>query len=103
MEPARLGRLRRHLTKVTELNRETWKNIRAETDDEHEWLPNAKQQGVLGLPVRDNMIDAWLTMMAELEALLNGNRTLPKIYLSKTGQGLNLRKLLDEPPEKIRI
>ena len=45
---------------------------KAETDDDHEWLPNPKQKGALGLPVRDEMIDAWLAMMAELEVLLNG-------------------------------
>jgi hypothetical protein len=75
--PARLGRLRKHLLEVVKLNRETWRYIRAETDDDHEWLPNPKQKGVIGLPVRDEMIDAWLEMMGELEALLDGKTTLP--------------------------
>jgi hypothetical protein len=99
-EPARLGRFRKHFIKVAELNREIWKHIRAETDDDHEWLPNPRQKGVLGLPVRDEMIDAWLAMMAELEALLNGKRTLGS-GLEKNGKGLNLKTLLDDPPEKV--
>jgi uncharacterized protein (TIGR03000 family) len=101
-EPARLGQLRRHWIKVAELNRETWRYIRAETDDDHEWLPNPKQKGVLGLPVRDEMIDAWLAMMSELEALLDGKRTLPKDWNSygRNGKGLNLKILLDDPPKK---
>src|SRR5262249_14641758 len=74
-EPGRLSRFRKHLIKVAELNRETWKHIRAETDDDHEWLPNPKQKGVLGLPVQDRMIDAWLEMVAEVEALFEGKRT----------------------------
>jgi hypothetical protein len=100
-EPARLGRFRKHLIKVVVLNRETWRHIRAETDDDYEWLPNPKQKGVLGLPVRDEMIDAWLAMMGEFEALLNGQRTMPKDWgLGKNGKGLNLKVLFDDPPEK---
>lgn len=97
-EPARLGRFRRHLMKVADLNRETWKFIRAETDDDHEWLPNPRQKGVLGMPVRDDMVDAWLGMVAEFEALLDGKRTLGA---SKDGKGFNLKALLDDPPEKL--
>jgi hypothetical protein len=99
-EPARLGRFRKHLIQVAELNRETWKHIRAETDDDHEWLPNPKQKGVLGLPVRDEMVDAWLAMMAELEALLDGKRTFLQAFINKNGKGLNLKILFDDPPEK---
>jgi hypothetical protein len=103
-EPARLGKFRKHLLKVAELNRETWKHIRAEKDDDHEWLPNPKQTGVLGLPVRNEMIDGWLAMVAELEALLNGERTLTFDGLGKDfvkdGKGLNLKALLEDPPAK---
>lgn len=100
-EPARLSRFRKHLIKVAELNRETWRQIRAETDDDHEWLPNAKQKGVLGLPVRDEMVNAWLAMMTELEALLDGKRTFLQVFgINRNGKGLNLKSLLDDPPEK---
>jgi HEAT repeat protein len=99
-EPQRLGRFRKHLIKVAELNRETWKYIRAETDDDHEWLPNPKQKGVFGLPVRDERIDSWLWLMAELEALLDGKRTFQKAFLNKNEKGLNLKTLLDDPPDK---
>ena len=91
------------MIKVAELNRETWKHIRAETDDDHEWLPNPKQKGVLGLPVEGRMIDAWLAMMAEWEALLDGKRTLPLFLCEKDGKGLNLKKLLDDPPVKLGL
>jgi hypothetical protein len=99
-EPARLGRFRRHFIRVAELNRETWKYIRAETDDDHEWLPSPRQKGVLGLAVRDGMIDAWLALMAEMEALLDGRRTFLRVFIQKQGKGLNLKALLDDPPEK---
>jgi hypothetical protein len=96
-EPGRLGRFRRHLLKVCELNRETWEFIRAETDDDREWLPNAKQKGVLGLPVRDEMIDAWLEMVAEMEALLSGEKVFPGLF-APTLRGISLKAVLDDPP-----
>lgn len=100
-EPARLGRFRQHLLQVCALNHETWKFIRAEIDDDHEWLPNPKQRGVLGLPVRDDMINAWLRMIDELEALLNGKKLLPlNLFLDTGGKMLNVKVLLDDPPER---
>ena len=89
------------------MNRETWKHIRAETDDDHEWLPNPRQTGVLGLCVTDAMIDGWLAMMSELAALLDGKRTFTFALLGekpvKNGKGLNLKTLLDDRPEKFVV
>jgi hypothetical protein len=98
-EPRRLGRFRQHMLKVCDLNRETWRFVRAETDDDHEWLPNPRQKGVLRLPIRDEMIDAWLGMVGEVEGLLEGKTLVPVHLLWKTdGKGLDLKKLLDDPP-----
>ena len=100
-EPLRFNRFRLHLIAVTELNHETWRHIRMEEDDHFEWLPNPSQKGVLGLPVRDEMIDAWLAMMDEFKRLLEGQKTIPRIFnLDKDGKGLNIKILLSEPPEK---
>jgi hypothetical protein len=103
--PERLGSLRRHLVAVCRLNRETWKFIRDEPDNDHEWLPNANQKGVIGLPVTDERIDAWLKMMHELEDFLEGRKvldaTLIQFVLPNTpgGRGgLSLKELLDNPP-----
>ncbi len=103
--PARLGRFRKHLVKVAELNHETWKHIRAETDNDHEWLPKPEQNSVLGLRVQNRMIDAWLDMMDELKALLEGDRVFLSFYFYKENNagkrnGLNLKVLLDDPPKK---
>ncbi len=120
-EPARLGRFRKHLIQVAALNRETWKYIRAETDDDHEWLPHPRQHGVLvervrkfgipftqsqELPVGDAMIDAWLAMMDEWKALLDGKRTLTTRKnegFIREGKGLNLKALFDDPPEEFAL
>ena len=104
VDAPRLRRMRLHLVAVCELNRETWEHIRKETDDDFEWLPHPKQTDQLGLPLTDDRIDRWLDMMKEWEGLLKGERLVPGFLLqwvfnaSKNGQGLNLKKLLDDPP-----
>ncbi len=103
VDPPRLRRARLHLVSVCELNRETWKFILAEQDDDYEWLPNAKQKGVVGLSVDRARIDAWLEMMDLLEGLLKGERlfvyqALSNVFKAPEGTGLNLKKVLDDPP-----
>lgn len=105
IEPARLGSFRKHMVRVCELSRETWRFIRAEKDDDFEWLPNAKQKGVLGLPVRDEMIDTWLKAMDELEGVFNGKKVIDLRGLGNipAEKGLNLKELFDHPPAKIEL
>ncbi|MDY3558463.1 hypothetical protein R5W23_005580 [Gemmata sp. JC673] len=104
VDPPRLRRARLHLVAVCELNRETWKHIRAETDDDYEWLPHPKQTDQLGLPMTDERIDVWLAMMAQGEELLKGERLVPGFLISfvfrehPVEQGLNVKALLDDPP-----
>jgi len=102
-DPKRLSQFRYHLVEVCKLNRETWRYIRAETDDDYEWLPNSRQKGVFGMPVREEMINSWLSMMDELEAILEGKKLLPvdMIMHNTDGKGLNLKTLLEDPPGKI--
>jgi hypothetical protein len=38
--------------------------------------------------------------MGELEPLLDGKRTFPRFVFNRDGKGLNLKTLLDDPPEK---
>lgn len=104
VDAPRLRRMRLHLVAVCELNRETWKHIREETDDDYEWLPHPKQTDQLGLPLTDERVDRWLAMMEQWEGLLKGERLVPSNLLRfvhddhKAGQGLNLQTLLDDPP-----
>lgn len=98
VDAPRLRRMRLHMVAVCELNRETWKHIRNETDDDYEWLPHPKQTDQLGLPLTNERIDTWLEMMAQWEGLLKGDRLYPFDHI---GQGLNLKKLLDDPPSDL--
>jgi hypothetical protein len=104
IDPPRLRSMRLHLIDVCELNRETWKFIRLETDDDFEWLPHPKQTDMLELPINDRSIDAWLRMMNQLEGLFKGERLFPSSIIvivipeHKKGYGLNLKSLFDDPP-----
>ena len=104
VDAPRLRRMRLHLVAICELNRETWTHIRKETDDDYEWLPLPKQTDLLGLPITDEQIDRWLAMMEQWEGLLKGERLLPGNLLVTLHKGhnkklgLNIRKVLDDPP-----
>jgi hypothetical protein len=104
VDAPRLRRMRLHLIAVCELNRETWQHIRKETDDDFEWLSHPKQTDQLGLPLTDERINAWLEMMAQWEGLLKGERLLASGLIKfvhaqhPAGQGVNMKKLLDDPP-----
>lgn len=101
----RLRRARLQLISVCELNRETWRHIRAETDDDFEWLPNSKQTDQVGLPISNDQVNAWLGALTELESLLKGESLIPSSLLifidgddRHVGKGLNVKRLLDDPP-----
>jgi hypothetical protein len=106
-DTSRLRHVREHVISVCQLNRESWKYIRLETDDDLEWLSHPGQTDQLGLPITNEQIDAWLGMMEQIEGLFTGDRLIagdilvllnPK-YDKK--DGLNLRKVLDNPPKDL--
>ena len=107
VDAPRLRRARLHLLKVCELNRESWMHIRAERDDDFEWLSHSKQTDQLGLPLSKSRVDDWLEMMEQWEGLLKGQRLLSGdlvLYVApkhERGQGLNIKKLLDDPPKDL--
>jgi hypothetical protein len=85
-----------HLDKVVALSKESWKFILAETDDDHEWIPNPRQTGVLGIPVRQPIIAGWLEFVEEVEAILAGKRLIP-LWRGQEERGINLRRVFTEP------
>lgn len=105
VDAPRLRSMRLHLLMVCQLNPETWMYIRKELDDDYEWLAHPMQTDQLMLPLTNPMIDSWLDMMEQLEGLLKGERLIPGVWIrlvnphhTEEGRGLNLQKLLDDPP-----
>ena len=86
-----------HLKQVVALSRETWKYIEAETDDDHEWIPNPNQHSAIaGLRVTKEMIAGWKEFLDEADDLLDGRKLLI-FWRGTTARGVNLKKVFLEP------
>jgi hypothetical protein len=102
-EPERLKKVLAHLETTVAQGKLMWKYIQAETDDDHEWIPNAKQKAAIGVAVNQEMIDNWLATLNEAELILSGKKLLP-FWRGKAGaRGVNLRKAFTDPPKRLDI
>ncbi|MER8390728.1 hypothetical protein NKH10_02230 [Mesorhizobium sp. M1340] len=98
VEPERRQAARRHLMEMIRLSREDWKAIRAETDNDREWLPGPQQKGaspLTGLEVGQQQVQAWLAALAMAEDLLEGRSLLPHFRIAD--KGINMKRFFDEP------
>jgi hypothetical protein len=96
-EPARMGTALAHLESMIALSRDSWKFILAETDDDHEWIPNTKQHSVMpGGAVTVEMVKGWMEFLEEARALLKGEKLIPAWRPGMEG-GINLRRAFTEP------
>lgn len=97
IEPERCRTALGHLEQVIRLSRDSWKAIEAETDDDHEWIPNAKQKGAIpDMQVSGEMIAGWREFLDEAEAILAGRR-LVRHWRLAPGRGIDLRRVFLEP------
>jgi hypothetical protein len=97
VEPKRMEAALHHLEAVVVQSKESWKWIMAETDDDHEWLPNPSQTGVIpNVTVTEEMVTAWSEMMDQADKLLAGNLLIP-FWRGDDGRGINVRKVFLEP------
>ena len=95
--PERMEKSLHHLEAVLALSRKTWESIEAETDDTAEWIPNARQTGVLpGMAVTAEMISSWQDFLDEAEAILAGKKLVPHWRL-RDGYGINVREVFLQP------
>jgi hypothetical protein len=95
-DPRRLSLAREHLLAMIEQSRLCWKHALAETDDDREWIPNAKQTSLTPLTVNDERIAAWKRFLDEADAVLQGDKLLPH-WRVKDGRGINLKRVFEEP------
>jgi len=98
VEPERRKAARQELLEMIRLSREDWKAIRAETDNDREWLPGPQQKGanpLTGLEVGEEQVQAWLAALTMAEDLLEGRALLPHFRI--TGKGINMKRFFDEP------
>ena len=96
-EPARLTAALDPLSRVPALGRESWRRIQAETDNDHEWIPNPRQTGVLPVEVTQERIDAWMKVLDETDAILAGRKLAPFWREGVGKRGVNVRRAFTEP------
>ena len=97
-EPERMKLSLQHLESAVAMSREMWVFYLKETDDEHEWIPNPKQTGVLQVKVTEPMIATWNEVLDEADDVLKGERLLPFWRgTPSTTRGINLRRIFTEP------
>jgi hypothetical protein len=80
------------------LSREDWKAIRAETDNDREWLPGPQQAGanqLTGLEVTETEVQAWLATLTVAENVLEGRILVPHFRFAD--KGINMKRFFDEP------
>jgi len=96
-EPARMKSSLNHIEQMLNLSDEMFKAVLAETDDDREWIPNPKQKGVIpGVEVTEEMVAGWSEFLEEAKGLFAGKKLIPH-WRIRTGEGINLRKVFEEP------
>jgi len=104
----RLAAAHRHLASMIEQSRLSWERANAEMDDDHEWIPNPSQTGVLRVRVSREIVTAWTKVLDELEAIVQGRKLIPywRLYglnlmrrneIPTSGTGINFKRLFLEP------
>lgn len=98
-EPERMQASLAHLESMVAQAKLMWKHYNAEMDDDHEWIPNARQKGVLQVKVSKEMIDTWLAALDEAERVLAGKKLVPFWRGKDKDRGVNIRRVFTEPTQ----
>lgn len=97
VEPERMATALHHLEAIVEQSKESWRWIKTENDNDHEWLPNPNQTGVIpNMHVTQQMVDSWSHFMDQAGKALTGELLVP-FWRGSDGCGINLRKVFLEP------
>ncbi|MEZ5778775.1 MAG: hypothetical protein R3E44_10475 [Paracoccaceae bacterium] len=94
----RLQAAHAHFLAMIRDNRTFWSRVGAETDNNAEWIPNARQKSVLPIDFPPDTAEVWGGVLTEAEEMLEGKRLIPHWRLG-AGVGVNLAKLMQDPPE----
>ncbi len=97
IEPERLLTARQHFLTMIALSRESWASIKAETDDNAEWVPGPMQSSLFPqIPVTDETVSGWMSFLDQAEGVLEGRYLIPHWRFDRS-QGLNIRRMFEEP------
>lgn len=99
-DQARTQKALTHFQGMIAANKEFWRLVALEEDDQAEWLPNTDQTSAFGVPVTQEVADGWQDVLAELDAVLAGEALVPFWRIEGRGTtqvGININKLLTAP------
>lgn len=96
-DPRALAAARDHFLAMVEQNHRFWRLVRAETDNDREWIPNAAQTSALPIEFPPETGTAWLAVLDELAAVLRGDLLIPHWRLRGKG-GIDLSLLVADAP-----
>lgn len=95
--PERMQTALTHLEAMMDVSTKSWDFIERERDDDHEWIPNPQQTGVMpGVRVNAEMIASWRSFLAETRTLLQGKKLIP-FWRGGEDRGVNLRLVFTQP------
>ena len=86
-----------HFLAMIEENRRFWSLVGLETDNDREWIPNDRQVSGLGVMVPPETGKRWQAVLADAEALLQGEALIPHWRFGAEA-GINLKKAFEDPP-----
>lgn len=98
VEPERMEVARQHLLTMISQSRLVWEYCTQETDNDREWIPNAKQTSLTPLTVNEERIAGWAQFLNEAEQVLEGKKLIPR-WRVNDGRGINLRRVFTEPTQ----
>lgn len=93
---ARAASAQGHFLSMIADNRRFWTLVETETDNANEWLPNDRQTSALGIHVPPGTGPAWQAVLADGEALLQGEKLAP-YWRVGPGHGVNIGRLFTDP------
>lgn len=96
-DPAALAASRDHFRAMIAQNRRFWRLVALETDNDREWIPNARQTSALPILFPPETGESWLAVLAEIDAILTGDLLIPHWRLGP-GAGINLARLVEAAP-----
>ncbi|WP_299932016.1 hypothetical protein [uncultured Pelagimonas sp.] len=92
----RVHAVREHWRAMIAHNTKFWEAVSLETDNTREWIPNPNQTSALGLTVNAETARAWQRILADADAVMNG-QLLVNMPNLPDGLKLNVAAYFDDP------
>lgn len=86
-----------HFQAMVAANKDFWRRVAVETDNDGEWIPNDAQDHALGMEFPKGLGKTWTAVLADAEAALNGELLVP-FWRIGPDAGLNLNRMFSDPP-----